>query len=154
MTTPNKTYDLKTAAAMFGMGHITFYEILRGESKRKPLKPSWLHAGTFRKDPANNTPKEWAKKAGYLATETRGRPAPYNHKITLLYHVSVITRHGIMALEQAIQQKALLPPKLLALTTQNAIAAQAKNNKQQANKEREKCLQELAAMGLHTSKVS
>lgn len=137
----NKTYDLKTAAAMFGMGHIEFYKMLRGECKQMELTPSWLHAGTFSGDPSNNTPKEWAKKAGFLTTETRGRPAPYNKQISISYSVTVFTRHGIMALEKVLNRSAL-PPQLLALTAENSQQLQAKKPCKSAQEEREKLLAE------------
>lgn len=137
----NKTYDLKTAAAMFGMGHIEFYKMLRGECNTIRLIPSWICTGTYSGDLTNNTPKEWTKKAGYLTTETRGRPAPYNKQISINYSVTVITRHGIMALEK-ILNKSALPPKPLALTAQNAHLLQAQKPDLQAQKEREKLLAE------------
>ena len=137
----NKTYDLKTAAAMFGMGHIEFYKMLRGECTATPLKPNWNCAGTYSKDPNNNAPKEWAKKAGYMSTATRGRPAPYNANIAINYNVTVLTEHGIMALEK-ILNKTALPPKPLALTAQNAQVIQAKPVSQAAQQAREKPLAE------------
>jgi hypothetical protein len=137
----NKTYDLKTAAAMFGMGHITFYKILRGECETTTLTPGWIHAGTYSKDPTNNSPKEWAKKAGYLTTETRPRPAPYNAKVSLPYSVTVLTTHGMNKLE-TILQKSALPPKPLALTAENAHRLQATPKSTAAQEEREKLLAE------------
>lgn len=148
-----RTYDLKTAAGMFGMGHIEFYKMLRGESTTASLQPGWIHAGTYSKDPANNTPKEWAKKAGYLSTETRGRPAPYNTNISLTYNVTVITKHGINAMELILNKKAVLPTPL-ELNEQNAVQIQRSERSPADSKEREKCLQELAAMGIPIHKAS
>lgn len=137
----NKTYDLKTAAAMFGMGHIAFYKMLRGECKKIPLSPGWIHGGTYSGDPTNNSPKEWAKKAGYLTTDTRGRPANYNKNVTESYTVTVLTKHGLNQLEK-ILNKSALPPKPLALTAQNAYLLQTKGPDINAQKEREKLLAE------------
>lgn len=137
----NKTYDLKTAAAMFGMGHITFYKILRGECEKVALSPGWIHSGTYSKDPSNNTPKEWARKAGYLTTETRGRPASYNKHVTETYTVTVLTTHGINKLEN-ILNKSAAPPKPLALNAQNAQLLQSQKPDAAAQKEREKLLAE------------
>lgn len=136
----NKTYDLKTAAAMFGMGHIEFCKLLRGQTEME-LSPVWIHSGTYSGDLTRNSPREWAKKAGYLTTETRGRPAPYNKNISIGYRVTVITRHGIMALEK-ILNKSALPPKPLALTAENAQRLQAQKPDKSAQEEREKLLAE------------
>ena len=137
----NKTYDLKTAAAMFGMGHIDFYKMLRGECKKKSLSPSWICNGTYSKDPANNSPKEWAKKAGYLTTETRGRPANYNKNVTETYTVTVLTMHGLLKLETILQKQAVAP-KPLALTAENAQRVQSLPKNTTAQEEREKLLKE------------
>lgn len=137
----NKTYDLKTAAAMFGIGHIEFYKMLRGECKKISLSPSWIHSGTYSGDPTNNSPKEWAKKAGYLTTDTRGRPANYNKNVTENYTVTVLTTHGINKLENILQKNAL-PPKPLALTAENAQRLQAMPQSTTAQEEREKLLAE------------
>lgn len=153
MSHANKTYDLKTAAGMFGMGHIEFYKILRGESTTTPLQPGWTHAGTFRGDNAKNSPKEWARKAGFLTTEQRQRPAPYDSRIALLYWVTVMTRHGIDAMELILNKKAVLPPAPMELNEQNAVQIQRTERSPADSKEREKCLQELAAMGIPINKA-
>lgn len=147
------TYDLKTAAALFGLGHIEFYKILRGESEQIPLQPSWIHAGTFKNDPAKNAPKEWARKAGFLRTETRGRPSNYNNLVTELYAVTVITQHGITTMELILGKKATAPTPQ-PLTEQNARAVAHQQPSQAALIEREKCLRELAAMGIPINKAS
>jgi hypothetical protein len=149
-----RTFDLKTAAGMFGMGHIEFYKMLRGESQTTPLIPGWIHAGTFRGDDAKNSPKEWARKAGYLTTEQRQRPAPYDSRIALLYQVTVMTRHGIIAMELILNKKAVMPPIPLELTEQNAAQIQHTERSPADSKEREKCLQELAEMGIPIGKAS
>lgn len=153
MSHPIRTYDLKTAAGMFGMGHIEFYKMLRGESETIPLTPGWTHSGTFRGDNAKNSPKEWARKAGFLTTEQRQRPAPYDSRIALLYWVTVITRHGINAMELILNKKAVLPMPL-ELNEQNAVQIQRTERSPADSKEREKCLQELAEMGIPIGKAS
>lgn len=154
MSHANRTYDLKTAAGMFGMGHIAFYKMLRGESATTPLIPGWIHAGTFRGDDAKNSPKEWARKAGYLTTEQRPRPAPYDARIALLYQVTVMTRHGINAMELILNKTAVLPPIPMELNEQNAVKIQRTERSPADCKEREKYLQELAAMGIPINKAS
>ncbi len=148
----NKTYDLKTAAAMFGMGHITFYKILRGECETVALSPGWIHSGTYSKDPSNNTPKEWARKAGYLTTETRGRPASYNKHVTETYTVTVLTTHGINKLEAILQKNALFPTPL-ELTPENAERLQSLPQSTAAKEEREKLLAEFG-LPIYPAKAS
>lgn len=137
----NKTFDLKTAAAMFGMGYIEFYKMLRGECQSIPLSPSWICSATTKGGTVKNAPKDWTRKAGYLTTEPRGRAASYNKNVAEVYHVTVLTGHGIMKLENILQKNAL-PPKPLALTAENAKAMQSQPTSHASQKERENLLRE------------
>jgi len=154
MTNANKTYDLKTAAHLFSIGEHEFYKILRGESEKHPLVKCWINKGRNKHDPKRNTPFQWTRAAGYLLTEQRGRIAPYNKQVQLPYWVTVITRLGISALEKQLGLTSSLPPMAMPLNEQNAFAIQQQQPNTTAEKEREKCLQELAAIGIPTSKAS
>jgi hypothetical protein len=154
MSQLHKTYDLKTAAGIFGIGDIEFYKTLRGESKRYHLPQSWINCSKFEKDRNKNKPRDWAKKAGYLTIEQRGFPAVYNNRAWQTYEVTVITRLGMMALEKILGVSAGLPPEPLPLNEKTAQAIQAAPRTDAAQQERNRCLDELTAMGLAIKRVN
>ena len=64
----------------------------------------WLYVGTYPNDPHHNTARRPALLAGYLTTEVRGYPAPYNKNVTLLYSVILITQRGLDRLKDLINE--------------------------------------------------
>lgn len=146
----NKCYDLKDAAHLFGIAEPEFYKALRGESKKYPVKKSWINAAKL----TRNRPYQWAIAAGFLTTEHRKRPSHRNKKVMINYVVTVLTRLGINELEKQLGISSSLPPMVLALNDQNSIAVQQKPYSESDMREHDKCLQELAAMGIPISKAS
>ncbi len=149
MTTPNQCYDLKDAAHLFGIPEPEFYKTLQGESKKYPVKKSWINSAKL----TRNRPYQWAIASGFLTTETRKRKSHRNKEVMIPYVVTVITRLGIDELEKQLGIASALPPMVLPLNEQNAIAIQQTEPCTTAAEERDKCLQELAAMGI-VSKAS
>lgn len=150
MNQPNDCYDLKDAAHLFGITEPEFYKILRGESKKYPVKKTWINAAKL----TRNRPYQWAIAAGFLTTETRKRRSNKNKNVSVPYVVTVITRLGIDELEKQLGIACALPPLVLPISEQTAIAVQQIKPCTTAAQEREKCLNELAAMGIPISKAS
>lgn len=150
MNQPDKCYDLKDAAHLFGIAEPEFYKTLRGESKKYPVKKTWINAAKL----ARNRPYQWAIAAGFLTTETRKRPSHRNSELMVPYVVTVITRLGIDELEKQLGIASALPPLVLPLTEATAISMQHSPRNQSAEDERAKCLQDLEAMGIPLNKAS
>ena len=150
MNQPNKCYDLKDAAHLFGIAEPEFYKILRNESKKYPVKKAWINAAKL----ARNRPYQWAIAAGFLTTENRKRKSNKNSNVLVPYVVTVITRLGIDELENQLGIAAALPPLALPLTEAAAISLQKTSQSQSAIDERAKCLEDLAAMGIPLNKAS
>ena len=144
MINPDKNYDLKDAAHLFGIAEHEFYKTLRGESKKHQVKKIWINAAKL----ARNRPYQWAIAAGFLTTETRYRPSPKNENLQLPYVVTVITRIGIHELENQLGIASALPPLALPLTEENAIAIQQSPRSHTEQLEREKCIADLISMGV------
>ncbi|WP_039913127.1 phage antirepressor KilAC domain-containing protein [Cellvibrio mixtus] len=144
MNIPNKNYDLKDAAHLFGISEIEFYKILRGESKKYPIKRQWINASRQER----NHPYHWTIAAGFLTTEQRKRPSQRNKKVKVHYVVTVITRLGIHELENKLNIASSLPPLVLPLNEQNARELQQKPRSAEDQTERKKCLELLGSMGL------
>lgn len=150
MNTPNNCYDLKDAAHLFGITEPEFYKTLRGESKKYPVKKSWINAAKL----TRNRPYQWAIAAGFLRTETRKRKSNKNKNVLIPYVVTVITRLGMDELEKQLGIACALPPLVLPLNEQNALAVQQTQRSSAAQEEHDKCLNELAAMGIPLNKAS
>lgn len=144
MNAPDKCYDLKDAAHLFGIKEPEFYKILYGESEKYPVKRSWINSAKL----TRNRPYQWAVAAGFLTTEHRKRPSHRSKKVMINYVVTVLTRLGIHELENQLAIACALPPMVLPLNEETAIAVQQKQSTSEEITERERCLQELASMGL------
>lgn len=150
MYTPNDCYDLKDAAHLFGITEPEFYKTLQGESKKYPVKKAWINSAKL----ARNRPYQWAIAARFLTTQTRKRKSNKSKNVLIPYVVTVITRLGIDELEKQLGIACALPPLVLPLTETNAISLQQTPQSKAAADERERCLQDLAAMGIPLNKAS
>jgi hypothetical protein len=141
---PKDCYDVETAAHLLAVSSLELYKILRNND--------WLFTKTSKNEKCHNLPKEWAKKAGYLTTQERSYKAPYNPNIQQMYRVAILTRAGLEVIAKMMNKELFLPVPM-ALTTENAQIIQAQKPDETANKEREKCLEELRNMGLYRDKA-
>ncbi len=130
---PTGCIDIKEAAELLGISVIALYKSLR--------EKGWIHVGTKNKDKKHNTPKQWAITSGFLSTQERGYPAPFNKNSFVLYRVTVITERGLKELSK--MNNATPIPAIKPLTLENAIKVQAQKGAEQSrNEEREKLLAE------------
>jgi hypothetical protein len=87
---PKNCIPLKAAAHTLGMSHKKLLQTMR--------EIGWLHQGKHTHDHLHNTPAKFTIESGWLKTQNRGYPAPYNKNITVTYTTAVITPEGILQL--------------------------------------------------------
>lgn len=142
---PKDCYDVDTAAHFLAVSGLELYRFLRTQN--------WLHTKTHTRDKRHNQPKQWALKAGYLTTQTRGYAAPYNHKIELPYQVALLTRFGLERIA-TLMNTTINFPTPAPLTLESAIKIQEQKTSRTLQEEREKAIKELSEMGLYIGKAS
>jgi hypothetical protein len=138
---PTKCMEIETAAHLLGITRKQLFKNLR--------TANWLHTGTYKNDPKHNTPKRWAIKAGLATTQTRGRPAPYNKEVSVLYQVTLLTEHGLEEIKK--MTPSIEVPEVKPLTAEAAQAVKASSNTQDpaaADRERDIVMAQLKAWGL------
>jgi hypothetical protein len=87
---PKNCIPLKAAAHTLGMPHKKLLQTMR--------EIGWLHQGKHTHDRLHNTPAKFTIESGWLKTQNRGYPAPYNKNVTVTYTTAVITPEGILQL--------------------------------------------------------
>lgn len=142
---PKDCYDIDTAAHLLSMSAQALRKVMR--------EHDWIYVKAYANDKRHNLPKEWTKKAGYLTTQDRGYPAPYNRNAVQLYQVAILTRTGLEAIASIMNQTLILPT-VAPLTLENAERKQAEKPNAEDTKEREKALAELESWGFYKSKAS
>lgn len=130
---PTGCHTVKQAAALLGVAEKALFKHLR--------EIGWLHIGTFKNDPAHNRPRYVALTAGFLTTQTRGFPAPYNKKVYLMYSQTLVTQRGMAELGHKGELPLVKP-----LTRENAAVTQNQPNR--VDEEREKAMQQMREWGI------
>lgn len=69
--------------------------ITQNQLRKRLHELHWLE-----KKNGHNTPTKLGIEGGFIKTQTRGYPAPFNRKMTMTYFATVITQHGINTLMQ------------------------------------------------------
>lgn len=139
---PTKCMEIEAAAHLLGITRKQLFKTLR--------TAGWLHTGKFKNDPKHNSPKQWAIKAGLATTQTRGRPAPYNKELSVLYQVTLLTEQGFTEIKK--MNPSMEVPEVKPLTQEAAQAVQATCSntqmQQAADREREITMAQLKAWGI------
>lgn len=99
---PRNCITLKAAAEQFSLP----YKKLLQEMRER----GWLHQGKHKKDHKHNKPTRAAIEYGWLKTQMRGYPAPYNKQVTLSYEAVVITTEGFIQLANQLSKPVKLIP--------------------------------------------
>lgn len=74
--------------------------ITQNQLRKRLHELHWLE-----KKNGKNAPTKLGIEGGFIKTQTRGYPAPFNKKLTIAYVANVITQHGINTLMQEDMQK-------------------------------------------------
>lgn len=79
--------------------------ITQNQLRKRLHQLHWLE-----KKHGHNTPTKLAIEGGFLKTQARGYPAPFNPKRTLTYYAAVVTQQGIEKLMQEHFQPETVQP--------------------------------------------